>query len=84
VGAAQSGNPCTRFAVTFSCTSLVPPSIELAFERDHCRVVFSSRSVKPVPSQSTAWVTIVSAVSGSFGSCVILCTIHQQVVYASS
>src|SRR5262245_34391795 len=57
----QSGKPSTRFAMTFSCTSLVPPSIEFAFERSHCRVVPSSRSVKPLPSQPTACVPIVSS-----------------------
>src|SRR4029450_2111231 len=31
----QSGSPNTRLAITFNCTSLVPPSIELAFERNH-------------------------------------------------
>ena len=30
--------------MTFSCTSLVPPSMEFALERNHCRVVLSSLS----------------------------------------
>jgi hypothetical protein len=39
-GGAQPCNPNTCFATTFSCTSLVPPSIEFACERSHRRAVF--------------------------------------------
>ena len=47
----QSGKPSTRLAIMFSCTSDVPPSIELALERSHSRVAESSLSSKPSPSQ---------------------------------
>lgn len=40
MGGAQPCNPNTCFATTFSCTSLVPPSIEFACERSHRRAVF--------------------------------------------
>ena len=36
-GRSQSGNPNTRLARIFNCTSDVPPSIELAFDRNQAR-----------------------------------------------
>ena len=43
---AQSvGRPSTRRAMTFSCTSEVPPSIELALDRSQARVVSRSCSL---------------------------------------
>jgi hypothetical protein len=40
MGGAEPCNANTCFATTFSCTSLVPPSIEFACERSHRRAVF--------------------------------------------
>jgi len=39
----------------FSWISEVPPSIELALERSHSRVMRISSSVNPSPSQPRAW-----------------------------
>src|SRR5262249_42196509 len=51
----QSGSPNTRLAMMLSCISLVPPSMVLPRERSQSRVSVSSRSLKPGPSQPSAW-----------------------------
>ncbi len=40
-----SGSPSTRLATMFRLISLVPPSIELAFERSHMRTAAFSASL---------------------------------------
>src|SRR5207249_1691822 len=50
----QSGSPSTRLAMMSSWTSEVPPSIELPRERSQSRVILSSSSAKPGPSQPSA------------------------------
>ncbi len=48
-----------RFAMMFNITSELPPSMEFAFERNHCRVVNSSVSSNPPPDQPSACVPIM-------------------------
>ena len=50
-----SGRPSTRLAMMLSCTSVVPPSMELALERSHSRVQRSSSASKASPSQPSPW-----------------------------
>ena len=56
-----SGNPRTRFAMIFNCTSELPPAMVLALDRNQVLVVICSRSLKLSPAQPKARCPINSS-----------------------
>src|SRR6185312_8173850 len=62
-GHCVSLSPSTRLATTFRFTSVVPPSMELPFERSQLRVTASSSGAKPSPDQPSPRLPAASIIS---------------------
>src|SRR5690606_29695743 len=58
-----SRSPSTRLATTLRLISVVPPSIELPFDRNQPRVVARSSAEKPSPDQPSARFPAASTIS---------------------